>query len=108
MNRPADRNLLRSFVSISDAKLTGLLDQIDDRARRRNLLAKLMVSLGVNFGVLDMSVQGQPVDRSTGSRAQATQVAVVEDRIRNRFHVVGRLVTRSPRGVGGAVKPLPR
>ena len=92
MNRPADRNLLRSFVYVSDAKLTGFLEQIDDRGRRRNRLAKLMVSLGVNFGVLNMTVQSQPVDLSVESRAQATQVAAVEDRVRHQFHV-GDLVS---------------
>ncbi len=91
MDRRADRRLLRSFYYVSDRKLANFLDQIDDKARRK-VLAKLQASFGISLGPVNLSVQSQSADRSMRSRAQAVQVAVVEDHIRQQFPV-GDLAT---------------
>jgi cold shock CspA family protein len=81
---------LRSFVYVSDAKLDGLFDQIEER-RRRSILEKLQPSFGINAPV-NITVKPKPADESARNRSHAARVAVVEERIRQESPV-GDLAT---------------
>jgi cold shock CspA family protein len=71
---------------VADAKLAGLLDQIDERTRR-SILQKLQPTLGVGVAHVNLTVQPQSADRSVRNRSRAVQVAVVEEHIRLQFPV---------------------
>jgi serine/threonine protein kinase/cold shock CspA family protein len=86
MGPRTDRRSKRSFVYVSDAKLARLLRNIDNGSRP-GILGKIQVTLGLNFGLVNLAVQSQSTGGRVSDRVRAAQVAMVEDHIREKFLV---------------------
>src|ERR1700722_10523030 len=86
MAKQIDQRPLRSFLFVSEEKLNEYFSQIADR-RRRSVLDKFQVGLGLGMAPFSLNVQSRPDDTPTGNRSIAERVEPVEKALREQFGV---------------------